>query len=95
METSKKASNEPSKKTKRETRKNINGLSIKSLRNKGIINRCMRYTKKFRSNSLLYTISEDDSNESNELFHPKLSQKNDKLSLLKSKINKKSMKTNH
>lgn len=30
---------------------------------------------------------EYDSNESNESFHPKVSQKNDKLSLLKSKIN--------
>lgn len=91
METSKKASNEPSKKTKtkRKTRKNMNGLSIKSLRDKGLINRCMRYSKKFLPNSLLCTISEHDSNESNEPFHPKLSQKNDKLSLLKSRINEK------
>ena len=79
-------------KIKRKTQKKINGLSIQSLRNKRVINRYMRYTKKFRPTSLLYTISEHDSNESNDstkTFHPKVSQINDKLSLLKLRISKK------
>ena len=82
-------------KRKRKTQKKINGLSIQSLRNKRVINKYMKYTKKFRPNSLLYTITEDDSNESNDStkkFHPKVSQISDKLgllSLLKLRISKK------
>ena len=95
-------------KRKRKTQKKINGLSIQSLRNKRVINRYMKYTKKFRPNSLLYTISEHNSNDSNDstkTFHPKVSQINDKMSfskkkdkdsmltLLKKKIKNKTYKT--
>lgn len=89
METSNKTSNKIKRKGK--TQKKINGLSIQSLRNKRVINRYMKYTKKFRPNSLLYTISEHNSNDSNDsndstkTFHPKVSQINDKLSFSKKK----------
>lgn len=106
METSNKTSNKIKRKGK--TQKKINGLSIQSLRNKRVINRYMKYTKKFRPNSLLYTISEHNSNDSNDstkTFHPKVSQINDKLifskkkdkdsllTLLKEKIKNKTYKT--
>jgi hypothetical protein len=86
METSNETLNKKIKiKRKGKTQKKINGLSIQSLRNKRVINRYMKYTKKFRPNSLLYTISEHNSNDSTKTFHPKVSQINDKMSFSKKK----------